>query len=162
MLGACTVSTAPAPAYAAPPPPPPEMSPMPPPPPETMDHRDEGRRPPPPPPPSRDRPWDSSGWILLGEKTIDGKVDQDQFDFSQKQGKVSRLTVVAADDDFEVLEFRIIFVSGKEYDPHIKHYFREGSRTRPIELPSADILRAVQIKYRNVGHEHARVQVWAR
>ena len=70
--------------------------------------------------------------------------------------------VVAADEDFEVLSFKVIFVSGKEYDPRIKHYFREGSRTRPIDLPNMDILRAVQIKYRNVGRERARVQVWAR
>ena len=101
--------------------------------------------------------------MLLGEHTVDGRVDSDQFDFSQKRGKISRIMVVVLDSDLEMLDFRIVLVTGSVYNPQVKHFFREGSRTRPIDLPTAEILRAVQLKYKNLpGGGKARVQVWAR
>jgi|SRR4051812_47208461 hypothetical protein len=172
IASACTVSTVPASSqpYSPPPPreerrpPPPRSEPAPvvvaPAPVEPMDRdrdRDRDRR------PSREEPqWDHRGWISLGEHTVDGRVDEDQFDFSQKQGKISKIMVVVLDGDVEVLEFRIVSVTGNVYNPQTKHFFRDGSRTRPIDLPKTEILRAVQLKYRNLGRDHARVQVWAR
>jgi hypothetical protein len=171
VASACTVSTVPASSrtYDPPresrerrPPPPPPAEPAPPPyePPPAA---------PPPAEPMRDRRphdrepvWDSRGWISLGEHTVDGRVDSDQFDFSQKQGKISKIMVVVLDGDLEMLEFRIVSVTGNVYNPETKHYFREGSRTRPIDLPKSEILRAVQLKYKNLGGSRARVQVWAR
>lgn len=100
---------------------------------------------------------------MLGEHTVDGRVDSDQFDFSQKRGKISRIMVVVLDSDLELLDFRIVTVNGNVYNPPSRHMFREGSRTRPIELPRSEILRAVQLKYRNLpGGGRARVQVWAK
>jgi hypothetical protein len=166
VTSACTVTTAPGPSrpyepprermHRQPPPPPNEPPPAPPPnePPPSY---------PPPPPPHAGPEWDSTGWILLGEHTVDGRIDSDQFDFSQKQGKISRIMVVVLDSDLEMLEFRIVSVNGDVYNPQTRHLFREGSRTRPIELPKSQILRAVQLKYKNLpGGGRARVQVWAR
>lgn len=159
LVAACTVSTAPGSqprsTYVAEPPPP-----------APRDHRG-----PPPPPPSaepgrRPRPlpdFAAQGWMLLGEKTVDGRVDSDQVDFSQKRGKVSRIQVVVLDSDLEMTDLRVVFVSGNDFRPTDRHYFREGSRTRPIELPATEILRAVQFQYRNLpGGGRARVQVWAK
>jgi len=105
--------------------------------------------------------FDSRGWSLLGEKTVDGRVDTDQVDFSQKQGKVNKITIVVLDSDLEMIDCRVVFVSGKDVHPTDRVYFREDTRTRVINLPDNEILRAVQFKYRNLpGGGKARIQVW--
>lgn len=109
------------------------------------------------------KPWsfDARGWTMLGEKTVDGRVDSDQVDFSQKQGKVSKITIVVIDSDLEMIDLRVVFTSGKDLHPTDKVYFREDTRTRVINIPDGEILRAVQFKYRNLpGGGKARVQVW--
>jgi len=160
-LAACMVQTTPAPRSSRSDfdnrPPPRHNDDRPPPPPD---------QPPPPsdrPPPDHphERPWDTRGWTLLGEKTVDGRVDSDQVDFSQKWGTVSKLMIQVLDSDLEMIELRIVYVSGNDFRPTGRHYFREGSRTRSIDLPGNEILRAVQFKYRNLpGGGRARVQVW--
>jgi hypothetical protein len=170
VVSACTVTTTPSPSRPyeppprevrehRPPPPPPPNEPPPPPPPNEPPPPPYNPQPPPPP---AEPAWNSAGWISLGEHTVDGRVDSDQFDFSQKQGKISKIMVVVLDGDVEMLEFRIVSVTGNVYNPQTKHFFREGARTRPIDLPKTEILRAVQLKYKNLGRDHARVQVWAR
>ncbi|HEY5935916.1 MAG TPA: hypothetical protein VIU61_14805 [Kofleriaceae bacterium] len=124
---------------------------------------------PPPPPPPAAPAWDSSGWTLLGEHTVDGKVDTDRIDVSQKKGTFSKLTFVVLDSDLEMIDTTIQFLgvkgksSGKQYKPKTAHYFRENSRTRAIDLPNAEIIRYVEFKYKNLpGGGKARVQVWGR
>jgi hypothetical protein len=107
--------------------------------------------------------FDSRGWTLLGEKTVEGRNRDDsaQVDFSQKQGKVNNLTLVVLDSDLEMIDLTVQYVSGKQTHPTDKQYFREGSRTRMIRLEPNEILRVVLFKYRNVpGGAKARVQVW--
>ncbi len=109
-------------------------------------------------------PWrfDASGWSLLGEQTVDGRVDTGHIGFSQNRGKVSKLTIVVIDSDLEMLDLGITFVSGKTYNPKIRQFFREGTRTRVINLPNAEILRAVDFKFANLpGGGRAKVQVYA-
>jgi hypothetical protein len=107
--------------------------------------------------------WDSTGWTLVGERTVDGRVDNDKIDISQKIGKINRLTVVVLDSDLEMIEFTITFVRGTKYAPEMKHVFRENTRTRTIDLPAAEILRRIEFKYRNLpGGGRARVQVWGK
>jgi hypothetical protein len=170
VVSACTVTTTPAPSrpYEPPPrevrehrPPPPPPPNEPPPPPRS--EQPPPYQPPPGPPPRNAPEWDSTGWMLLGEHKVDRGIDSDQFDFSQKRGKISKVMVVVLDSDLELLDFKIVYVNGEVYNPPTRHTFREGSRTRPIELPKSEILRAVQLKYRNLpGGGPARVQVWAR
>jgi hypothetical protein len=107
--------------------------------------------------------FDSRGWTLLGEKTVDGRnrTDVDQIDFSQKQGKVNKLNIVVLDSDLEMVDLKVLFVSGNNVNPTDRKYFREDSRTRVIDLPNGEILRAVIFKYANLpGGGKARVQVW--
>jgi hypothetical protein len=130
-----------------------------------------GQRPPPPdrPPPAPSPAWDSTGWIMLGEHTVDGRVDTDRVDVSQKKGKIDKLTIVVLDSDLEMIGVKIQFLgekgvhAGRVYNPEVKQYFREGSRARAIDLPNAEILRYVEFQYKNLpGGGKARVQVWGK
>jgi hypothetical protein len=171
IASACTVTATPAPSRPYEPPPrtvrreprpePPPPEPMPPPPPRNE----------PPPPPRHEPPprgeeytdWKARGWISLGEHTVDARVDLDTYDYSQKMGKISRIMIVVLDSDLELLECKLISVMGDIDTPPVDRFFREGSRTRPIELPRGKILRKVELRYKNLpGGGRARVQVWAK
>ena len=107
--------------------------------------------------------FDSRGMSMMGEKIVEGHggTEQAQIDFSQKQGRISKLTVVVLDSDLEMLEMKVVYVSGKSETISDKQYFREDTRTRVVKLDPNDILRAVQFKYSNLpGGGHARVQMW--
>jgi hypothetical protein len=133
----------------APPPPPP---PPPAPPPAPM---------PPPPPPAFT--WDSKGWVMLGERTVDGKIDHDRLEVGKYEGKFTKINVVVLDSDLEMIDFDIKFADRTEYHPAVKQYFKENQRTRVIDLPpSEQLIRYIDFKYRNLpGGGRAKVQVWA-
>jgi hypothetical protein len=118
----------------------------------------------PPPPRVLHSNWDSTGWTLLGERTINGRgrVDRDVIPVGRYEGRFSRLTLVAMDSDFEMINFTVRFGSGMPWSPRTGHYFREGTRTRVIDLPGDDrTIRDIELEYRNLpGGGRARVQVW--
>jgi len=113
--------------------------------------------------------WDSSGWTMLGEVVVNGRADKDRIDVSQKSGVMNKLTVVVVDSDLEMVDVLIHFLpqkgrpKAKDFHPEVKQTFREGSRTRAIDLPNAEILRYVEFKYKNLpGGGKAKVQLWGK
>ena len=117
-------------------------------------------------PPRRPMPpqpiWDSRGWVLLGERTVNGQVDHDRIDVGRYEGKFSKLTMVVENSDLELIDFRIVFGDRTEYHPRLSHMFREGQRTRIIDLPPSEaVIRSIDIRYRNLaGGGDAHVGVW--
>jgi hypothetical protein len=116
----------------------------------------------PPPPPPQQFTWDNRGWTMLGERTVNGRVDRDRIPVGRYEGRFSKLTIVVLDSDLELLSFQVNFPRGNAYAPRVNHYFRENQRTRVIDLPGDDrSIRDIDITYRNLpGGGSARVQVW--
>jgi hypothetical protein len=121
----------------------------------------------PPPPPAPPPPaWDSRGWTLLGEQMVAGQVDRDRITVGRDVGRFSKLMVVVLDSDLEMLEMEVGFRRGQAFRPAISHYFREGTRTRAIDLPDGfrgpeRTIEHIDFEYRNLpGGGRARVQVW--
>jgi hypothetical protein len=123
--------------------------------PQVRDHR---RGPPPPP------AWDSRGWTMLGEKTVEGRNDRDTITVGRYQGRFDQLTLRVEDSDVELVDFVVRFTNGEVFSPKVGHYFREGTRTRIIELPgNSRTIQRIDLRYRNVTRgARARVQVWGR
>jgi len=123
------------------------------------------RMPPQPMPPQPMPPqpvWDARGWVPLGERTVNGQVDHDRIEAGKYEGKFSKLTMVVENSDLELIDFKIVFGDRTEYHPKLSHVFREGQRTRAIDLPPGEaVIRFIDFKYRNLpGGGEARVQVW--
>ena len=121
-----------------------------------------------PPPPVR-VDWDSRGWIMLGERQVNGhgRIDHDRIEVGRQEGRFGRLTLVAQDSDLELVDFTVTFAGGQTWRPNITHFFREGQRTRVIDFPDSAwgndnrSIRSIDFAYRNIpGEGHARVQVW--
>ncbi|HEX7838815.1 MAG TPA: hypothetical protein VF469_15165 [Kofleriaceae bacterium] len=116
-----------------------------------------------PPTPMPPQPvWDSRGWVPLGERTVNGRTDHDRIEVGRYEGTFGKLTMVVENSDLELIDFRIEFGDRTEYHPRLSHFFREGQRTRVIDLPPGEsVIRFIDIRYRNLpGGGDARVQVW--
>jgi hypothetical protein len=120
--------------------------------------------PPPPPPPPRAFSWDSAGWVMLGEREVNGRVDHDRIEVGRHEGKFAKLTVVVLDSDLEMIDFEIKFGRGPAWHPSVQQFFREGSRTRVLDFPGDErTIKFIDFRYRNLpGGGRARVQVWAK
>lgn len=122
------------------------------------DGRDSGRG-----RPSSDAGWDSTGWRLLGERSVAGRYDHDTIAVGSYKGRFDKLTMVVSDSDLELIDLEIKFVTGRSYHPATRHYFREGSRSRMFDLPGDDrMIRSIELRYKNVGTGSAKVQIWGR
>jgi hypothetical protein len=108
--------------------------------------------------------WDSRGWVLLGEKQVDRRVDQDTIVVGRQAGNFTNLTLAVLDSDLELLSINILFDDGSSASPAVNYFFREGTRTRAIDLPGNNrFIREIRLKYRNTpGGGKARVQVYGR
>ena len=107
--------------------------------------------------------WDSTGWTKLGEREVNGNVDNDRIEVGRYDGKFSKITIVVRDSDLEMIDFGIKFGRGPEWRPNITHYFKENQRTRVIDFPGDDrVIKYIDFKYRNLpGGGRAKVEVWA-
>jgi hypothetical protein len=118
---------------------------------------------PPPPPPPPQPVWDSRGWEMLGERTVNGRVDRDVIPVGRYEGKFSKLTMVVMDSDLELMKLKVKFADRTSYEPRVAHVFREGQRTRVIDMPpSEQVIREIEMVYKNLPGDGraARVQVW--
>jgi hypothetical protein len=128
-------------------------------------------RPPPPPvdpgPPPTPDPgdaFDSTGWTSLGMKMVDGKVDRDVIPVSRADGLFDKIAIVVTDSDLELLDFVITFGNGSRFEPKIRHNFKEGTRSRIIDLPGNNrVINGIELAYANIpGGGRARVEVFAK
>jgi hypothetical protein len=108
--------------------------------------------------------WDSTGWELLGKQVVNGKIDHDQIHVGVKEGFYDSLMVVVGDSDIELHSFIIQFGNNETLDVKFRHFFRENSRTRPIDLPGEKRrIKNIDITYGNIpGGGNATVEVWGK
>lgn len=106
--------------------------------------------------------WDSKGWVKLGERAVNGRADRDTITVGRDDGKFTKLTLVVERSEIELLDMEVIFANGEKFSPGVKHYFRESSRSRVIDLPGNErIIRSINLRYRNLpGGGSATVEVW--
>ncbi len=112
-------------------------------------------------PASADR-WDPKGWLKLGEQRVNGRVDKDRITVGRHEGKFTKLTIVVEDSDIELLDFDVKFVGGGTWNPKVRHNFKEGARTRAIDLPGDErVIQYIDLKYKNLpGGGAATVAVY--
>ena len=106
--------------------------------------------------------WDSKGWVKLGERTVNGKVDKDRITVNKYEGRFTKLTLVVEDSDIELLDFDVTFGNNETWNPKVRHYFKEGARSRVIDLPGDQrIIKHIDLKYKNLPNGgRAKVEVW--
>jgi hypothetical protein len=108
--------------------------------------------------------FNSTGWTLLGEKSIDGRVDHDTIQVGRREGTFTSVTLVATEGTFGLDGMTINFGNGERFAPEVKYEFREGQRSRQIDLPGKQRgIDTIDLDYRNLARGRlAKVQVWGR
>jgi len=68
------------------------------------------------------------------------------------------------DSDLEMADLVVAFENGDRFEPKLKHIFKEGQRSRVIELPGANrYIKNVTVLYGNLpGTGAAKVEIWGR
>jgi hypothetical protein len=106
--------------------------------------------------------WERKGWVKLGQQTVNGRVDHDTIRVGKYDGKFSKLTISVEKSELELLSFVVTFANGEKWEPDVRFYFRENSRSRVIDLPGDERrIQKIDITYKNVpGGGRATLEVW--
>lgn len=106
--------------------------------------------------------WDSTGWVKLGEREVNGRLDHDKIDLPTYEGEFTKLTLYVEKSDLELLDFEVTFANGEKFHPEVRHVFKEGARTRVIDLPGdTRRIKTINLRYKNLpGGGRAKVEVW--
>ena len=100
----------------------------------------------------------------VGSQTVEGRKDSDVFPVGKRAGRFDQITVVVTDSDLEMISFVVTFENNKKFDPKMKQFFKEGTRTRVIDLPEKNrAIKEITVKYANLpGGGKAKVEIYAR
>ena len=101
-------------------------------------------------------------WEHLGTRMVDFQADHDEIHAGLKGLYVAiRIDVERA--PVELQKVRVNFGNGEQFEPDVRHHFREGNWSRVIDLPGNHrIIRSVELWYRTEqrGEGRAKVAVW--
>ncbi|HEV8303516.1 MAG TPA: hypothetical protein VGQ25_01030 [Gemmatimonadales bacterium] len=107
----------------------------------------------------------SADWDHLGMRQVDFRVDHDAV-VAVGRGAFRSLRIDVEGGDLEMFDIKITFGNGETFSPATRVYFREGARSRVIDLPGAQrIIRRIDFFYRSVfggGQGRATVHVYGR
>lgn len=119
---------------------------------------------PPPTRPSQATAVDTTGWTLLGQQPVGGRKDRDRIDVPAYTGRFDELMVVVRDSDVVIEDLVITFANGEPFKPVLKHTFKEGARSRAIDLPGDNRrIVSIDVMSRNLpGGGRATVALYAR
>lgn len=108
--------------------------------------------------------WDASGWTMLGQRVVQGQGDHDSIPVGIREGRFTSLMVVVEGSEIELHDFTVTFGNGETAAPNVRHFFKENSLTRQIDLPGNQrAIKRIDFKYSNLpGGGRAKVQVWAK
>ncbi len=108
-----------------------------------------------------DNAVDTSGWTLLGEAVVDGKLDRDVIKVTSDNTRFDKLFIVVLDDDIE-MSGMVIKLRRGELTPELKHVFKAGQRSRQIDLGARkQKIKSIELTYGTTRPRgKARVQVY--
>jgi hypothetical protein len=92
-----------------------------------------------------------------------GKVDTDVIKPSSK-AEFTSIAIFVEKEEIALYDIEIEFGNGEKFSPATRLLFKEGSRSRVIDLPGKErVIKKITFKYGNLdAKKHARVEVWAK
>jgi hypothetical protein len=88
-------------------------------------------------------------WDHIGMRPVDFRVDHDAI-VAVGEGAFRALRIDVEGGDLEMFDVKVTFGNGETFSPGTRLYFREGTRSRVIDLPSdARIMRRIDFFYRS-------------
>ena len=89
-------------------------------------------------------------WSLLGTRKVSRAAEKDVIEVGQRDGKFRSIRIDVNEGTIEIYNIRVLFVNGEDFSPETRLVFREGERSRVIDLPGeARSIRRIEFAYRN-------------
>jgi hypothetical protein len=105
-----------------------------------------------------------SGSVVLGERTVDFRADHDVIGVGPYEGFFRSLNFQVEKNDVEIFNIVVVYGNGEREKIDTRLVFREGSRSRIIDLHGGKRrIQSIQFTCRTVGEKHegrARVVVF--
>ena len=87
---------------------------------------------------------------LLGERKVDFGGDKDTIEVTGKEGRFVSVLIGVINGNLEMYDIKFTFGNGDDYSPEVRQTFKEGERSRQIDLPGeARVIRKVEFKYKS-------------
>ncbi len=91
----------------------------------------------------------SEDWDHVGMRPVDFHLDHDAI-IAAGNGAFRAIRIDVEGGDLEMFDVKLTFGNGETFSPATRIYFREGSRSRVIDLPGdARIIRRIDFFYRS-------------
>ena len=105
-----------------------------------------------------------TGWDKLGERWIQGGADHDRIHVGKKEGRFTRIQIVAEHSALELYDIVVTFGNGETFSPGTRLVFSEDTASRVIDLPGdARAIKHVDFYYGNLpGGGKAQLELWGR
>jgi hypothetical protein len=103
-------------------------------------------------------------WELLGSRRVSFAAERDAIAVGLREGLFNAIRVEVADGNLEMFDMKITFGDGDTWSPNTRLVFRQGSRSRVIDLPgAARVIRRIVFAYRStLRRGRATVHVYGR
>lgn len=89
-------------------------------------------------------------WERLGSRRVQFTAERDVIEVGAVEGRFTALRIEVAGGDLEMFNIRVVFGDGSDFSPDTRLRFRQGSRSRVIDLPGgARVVRRVSFAYRS-------------
>ena len=108
-------------------------------------------------------PTQSDDWELLGARRVSFAAERDVIG-AKHQGRFRAIKIEVDNGNIDLYNVRVVFGNGDVFSPDTRIEFRDGSRSRTIDLPGeARIIRRIEFRYRSeLKRGRAVVKVWGR
>jgi len=94
-------------------------------------------------------PGPTSDWDHIGMRPVDFRLDHDAIS-GAGDGAFRAIRIDVEGGDLEMFDVKVTFGNGETFSPGTRLYFREGTRTRVIDLPgAARLIRRIDFFYRS-------------
>jgi hypothetical protein len=87
-------------------------------------------------------------WLLLGERHIDGRVNNDRIDVGRANGRFSAIQFRVSGGTVMFDRIRVKYLHGASEDIAVRSEIRDGGKTRRIDLPGEHrVIESVSMWY---------------
>ncbi len=98
------------------------------------------------------KPDNRSEWDLLGTARVGTRIERDVIDVGRSEGRFNAIGFTVTGGDAHVEELKIYYGGGQSDVLRVGEVFKDGSRSRPIDLPGrATFIQRIEVAYRALG-----------
>lgn len=104
--------------------------------------------------------WAQPGWVTLGCRDVDFRVDRDVIRVGRRDGRFSAIRLRVSGNDIRMLDLKVVYGNGAVDDIPVRAVIRAGGQTAPKDLRGRDrFIDRIEMVYESRRDFRGRAQV---